>query len=196
MEKKVKLSFSHSMLCALLHCRFWLFAPQWTAACQAPLSMEILQARILEWLPCPPPGDLPNPGIEPRSLTLQADSFTDSHQGSPRILGWVAYPFSRGSSWPRNCTGVSCIVEKAMATHSCNLAWKIPWTEEPGRLQSMGSQIIGQDWAISLSLFTFRHWRRKWQPTLVFLPWESQGWGSLVGCRLWGRTELDTTEVT
>jgi len=39
-------------------------------------------------------------------------------------------------------------------------------------------------------------WRRKWQPTPVFLPGESQGWGSLVGCRLWGRTELDTTEAT
>ena len=48
----------------------------------------------------------------------------------------------------------------------------------------------------SLSLFTFMHWRRKWQPTPVFLPGESQGRGSLVGCRLWGRTELDTTEAT
>ena len=44
--------------------------------------------------------------------------------------------------------------------------------------------------------FTFMHWRRKWQPTPVFLPGESQGWGSLVGCSLWGRTELDTTETT
>ena len=44
--------------------------------------------------------------------------------------------------------------------------------------------------------FTFMHWRRKWQPTPVFLPGESQGQGSLVGCRLWGRTESDTTEVT
>ena len=44
--------------------------------------------------------------------------------------------------------------------------------------------------------FTFMHWRRKWQPTPVFLPGESQGRGSLVGCRLWGCTESDTTEVT
>ena len=44
--------------------------------------------------------------------------------------------------------------------------------------------------------FNFMHWRRKWQPTPVFLPGESQGWGSLVGCHLWGHTELDTTEVT
>ena len=48
----------------------------------------------------------------------------------------------------------------------------------------------------SLSLCTFMHWRRKWQPTPVFLPGKSQGWGSLVGCHLWGRTESDTTEAT
>ena len=75
-------------------------------------------------------------------------------------------------------------------------AWQIPWTEEPGGLQSMGSLRVGQDWATSLSLFTFVHWRRKWQPTPVFMPGESQGWGSLVGCHLWGRTESDTTEAT
>ena len=86
--------------------------------------------------------------------------------------------------------------EKAMAPHSSTLAWKIPWAEEPGRLQSMGSLRVGHDWATSFSLFTFMHWRRKWQPIPVFLPGESQGWGSLVGCRVWGRTESDTTEVT
>ena len=68
--------------------------------------------------------------------------------------------------------------EKAMASHSSTLAWKIPWTEKPGRLQSMGSLRVGHDWATSLSLFTFMHWRRKWQPTPVFLPGESQGWGA------------------
>ena len=78
-------------------------------------------------------------------------------------------------------------MKKAMATHSSTLAWKIPWAEEPGRLQSMGSRRVGDDWATSLSLFTFMHWGRKWQPTPVFLPGESQGRGSLVGCRLWGR---------
>ena len=87
-------------------------------------------------------------------------------------------------------------MEKAMATHSSTLAWKIPWTEEPGRLQSMGSLGVRHDWATSLSLFTLMHWRRKWQPTPVFLPGESQGQGSLVGWHLWGRTESDTTEAT
>ena len=86
--------------------------------------------------------------------------------------------------------------EKAMAPHSSTLAWKIPWMEGPGRLQSMGSLGVGHNWATSISLFTFLHWRRKWQPTPVFLSGESQGQGSLVGCHLWGHTELDTTEVT
>ena len=85
--------------------------------------------------------------------------------------------------------------EKAMAPHSITLAWKIPWTEEPGGLQSMGSLRVGHNWATSLSLFTFMHWRRKWQPTSVFLPGESQGWGSLIGCRLWVSTESDATEA-
>ena len=83
-----------------------------------------------------------------------------------------------------------------MATHSSTLAWKIPWTEKPGRLQSMGSVGVGHDWVTLLSLFTFMHWRRKWQPTPVFLPGESQGRGSLVGCHLWGPTESDMTEAT
>ena len=74
-----------------------------------------------------------------------------------------------------------CLVkamEKAMATHSSTLVWRIPWTEEADRLQFMGSWRVGNNWATSLSLFTFMHWRRKWQPTPVFLPGETQGQGS------------------
>ena len=83
-----------------------------------------------------------------------------------------------------------------MAPHSSTLAWKIPWTEEPGRLQSMGSLRVGHDWATSLSLFTFMHWRRKWQPTPVFLPGESQRQKSLVGCRLWmGSPSMESHRV-
>ena len=77
-----------------------------------------------------------------------------------------------------------------MAPLSGTLAWKLPWMEEPGRLQSMGSQ---SRMRLSDFTFTFIHWRRKWQPIPVFLPGESQGWRSLAGCRLWGRTESDTT---
>ena len=69
-----------------------------------------------------------------------------------------------------------------------------PWTEEPGRLQSMGSLGVRHDWPTSLSLFTFMHWRRKWQPTPVFLPGESHGRRSLVGCSPWGCWESGTTE--
>ena len=81
-----------------------------------------------------------------------------------------------------------------MALRSSILTWKIPWTEEPGWLQSMGLLRVGHHWAISLSLFTFIHWRRKWQPTPVFLPGESHGQRSLVGYSPWGRWESDRTE--
>ena len=77
-----------------------------------------------------------------------------------------------------------------MAPHSSTLAWRIPWVEEPGSLQSMG--VARSQTRLSDFTFTFH----KWQPTPVFLPGESQGWQSLVGCHLWGRTELDTTEAT
>ena len=88
---------------------------------------------------------------------------------------------------PNQIVGFLSEVEKAMAPHSSTLAWKIPWSGEPGGLQSMGSLRVGRDWATSLSLFTFMHWRRKWPPTPVFLPGESHGRGSLVGCSPWGR---------
>ena len=142
------------------------------------------------------------------------------------ITQWTVFQWCLKSS---NVT-----MEKATAPHSSTFAWKIPWTEEPVRLQSMGSlesdttewlrfhfllsciregngnplqcsclenpkdrgawwdiqsirlQRVRQDWVTSLSLFTFMHWRRKWQPIPVFLPGESQRQGSLVGCRPWG----------
>ena len=120
-------------------------------------------------------------------LKREADDFL--------CKGWSRFWFTL-SFLNRFCFLILLDLEKAMAPHSSTLAWKIPWTEEPGNLQSMGSLGVGHDWATSLSLFTFMHWRRKWQPTPAFLPEESQGQGSLVGCRLWGRTESDTTEVT
>ena len=116
----------------------------------------ILQARILEWVAMPSSRDLPNPGVKPRSPTLQADSLPSeppgksknsgvgslsllqgifptqdsnrdlllctwilyqlNHQESPRILEWVAYPFSSGSSQPRNQTRVSCIAADSLPT--------------------------------------------------------------------------------
>ena len=82
-----------------------------------------------------------------------------------------------------------------MATHSSTLAWQIPWTEEPGSLHAVHG-VSRSRTRLSDFTFTFMHWRRKWQPTPVFLPGESQGLGSLVACGLWGRAESDTTEVT
>ena len=58
--------------------------PPWAVAHQTPLSMGILQTRILEWLPCPPPGDLPNPGIEPRSPLLQVGALPSELPGKPK----------------------------------------------------------------------------------------------------------------
>ena len=83
------------------------------------------------------------------------------------------------NAWSCTIKYTFCLLsEKAMAPYSSTLAWKIPWAEEPGRLQSMGSRRVGHDWATSLSRFPFMHWRRKWQPPPVFLPGESQGWGT------------------
>ena len=80
-----------------------------------------------------------------------------------------------------------------MAPHSSTLAWKIPWAEEPGsRVRG-----VAKSWTqLSDFTFTFHFHAFFMQPTPVFLPGESQGWGSLVGCRLWGSTESDTTEAT
>ena len=107
---------------------------------------------------------------------------------------WKQHKCPSTDEWIKKMWYICICSEKAIAPHSSTLAWKIPWMEEPGGLQSMGSQRVGHDWVTQLSLFT--HWRRKWQPTPVFLPGEPQGRGSLVGCRLWGHTESDMTEVT
>ena len=159
---------------------------------------------------------VPQPGMEPAPPALETQSPNHwTTREAPRSsfiknLFCQENPMS-GGAWLAAVHGVAKsrtrlsdfpftfhfhTLEKEMAAHSSVLAWRIPWAEESGRLQSMGSLRVGHDWATSLSLFTFMHWRRKWQPTPVFLPGESQGRGSLLGCRLWGRTESDTTEAT
>ena len=100
------------------------------------------------------------------------ERFLGEGHGNLLQYSCLENPMDRGVYWAT----VHRVVEKAMSTHSSTLAWEIPWTEEPGRLQSMGSLRLRQDLATSLSLFTFMHWRRKWQPTPVFLPGEPQGW--------------------
>ena len=91
------------VLCAALS-RVWLFATPWPVALQAPLSMGILQ-EYWSGLPCPLPGDLPNPAL----LRCRRILYCLSRQGSPRILEWVAYSFFRWTLQPRNWTRVSCI---------------------------------------------------------------------------------------
>ena len=127
-----------------------------------------------------------------RLVLAQTNSFPKYHKAKSHsvfpslLICQSVFPYSESTT----------ILEKAMAPHSSTFAQKIPWMEEPGRLQSMGSLRVRHDWATSLSLSTFMHWRRKWHLTPVVLPGESHGWRSLVGCSPWGRTESDMTEVT
>ena len=77
-----------------------------------------------------------------------------------------------------------------MAPHSSTLAWKIPWMEEPGRQQSTGSHRVRHDWATSLSLFTFMHWRRKWQCSCWENPRDRGAWWAAVYGVAQSRTRL------
>ena len=145
--------------------------------------------------PIDPPGS-PVPGI------LQA-----------RTLEWVAISFS--NAWKRKVKGKSLSPLRLSAT-PWTAAYKAPlpmglsrqeyWSGLPLPSLSEQLRILNRQSSIWWCLWgvldwinysnNIRNWRRQWHPTPVFLPGESQGRGSLVGCRLWGRTESDTTEVT
>ena len=125
-----------------------------------------------------------------------------------RILEWVAISFSRRSFQPRDWTRVSYIagsfftteppekpLKDNMAYYGTPLQYSCLENPTGGGAWRAAVHGVAKSWT-RLSNFTFMHWRRKWQPTTVFLPGESQGRGSLVGCHLWGRTESDTTEAT
>ena len=122
---------------------------------------------------------LPGPRL-PSHTHVHSLSHTHTSQSSPALgipglsVLWVTLCVISFFIWQM----AVWLLEKTIAARSSTLAWKILWMEEPGRLQSMGSQRVGNDWVTSLSLFTFMHWRRKWQLTPVFLPGESQGWGA------------------
>ena len=74
----------HHLCAVCLVTQLWItLCPPWTAACQAPLSLGILQAQKLSGFPSPPTGDLPNPGVKPRSPTLQADASLSEPAGKP-----------------------------------------------------------------------------------------------------------------
>ena len=104
-----------------------------------------------------------------------------------RVLEWVAIAFCRGSSQPRGQTRVSCIAGGRLTIWAIREAW---WKSDRGKWQREINPFM------KCFVTPCNHWRRKWQPTPMFLPGKSQGWRSRVGSRLWGHTESDTTEAT
>ena len=96
--------------------------------------MEFSRPEYWNGQPFPSPGDLPNPGIEPRSPTLQVDSLPAEPPGKPQMVKNLP---AMQETWVQSL-GQENPLEKVMATHSNILSWRIPWTEEPGRLQSVG----------------------------------------------------------
>ena len=136
----------------------------WTVACQAPLFVEFPRNDYWSGLPFPYPRNLPDPGIKPVFSALQVDSFTDEPTGKPKDIMTSSFLIRRTSLVAQTVKRLPTMqvtwvwslgreepLEKEMATHSGTLALRIPWVEEPGGLQSMGSQRVGHDWVTSLS---------------------------------------------
>ena len=108
-----------------------LFAILWTIARQAPLSMGFSRQEYWTGLPCPPPGDLPDPGIKLTSLR------------SPALSGGF---FTTSAIWEAHSIPVSGNpMEASTATHSSILPWRIPWTEEPGGYVPRGRKRVGHN---------------------------------------------------
>ena len=126
-------------------------------------------------------------GLNRCLLHWQADSFPLSHQGS--LLLWVlSLAFLSSFFW---------VVVLSLPGEGNGNSLQYSCLENPMGRGAWWAAVHGVSKSgTRLSDFTLTHWRRKRQPSPVFLPGESQGGGSLVGCRLWGRTESDTTEAT
>ena len=116
------------------------FATPWIVACQAPLSMRFPKQEYWGGLPFPFPGYLPDPGIEPSPQHCRQTLYCLSHLVAQIVkrLPTVRENWVQSLCWEDP-------LEEEMATHPSILAWKIPWAEEPGGLQSMGSQRVGPD---------------------------------------------------
>ena len=121
----------------------------WIVVRQDPLSMGFSRQEIWSGLPLPSPGDFPNLGIEP--LVSQAAFF---FVRASLVAQMVKRLPTMRETWVQYL-GREDLLEKETATHSSILAWKIPWMEEPGRLQSMWSQRVRHDWVTSLSFLPF-----------------------------------------
>ena len=94
---------------------------------------------------------------------------------------------------------IAHLIEKAMAPHSSTPAWKIPWTEEPGRLQSTGSWRVGHNWVTSLSLFTFMHWRGNGNPlqcSCLENPRDGGAWWAAIYGVAQSRTRLNRLSIS
>ena len=140
-----------------------LFVTPWPVTLQVPLSVGISRQKYCSGSPVPPPGDLPTPGTEPASLMspASADRFFTTGTTWKALSFHITYLFTSlvaqtarhlpamRETWVRSL-GQEDALEKQMETHSGTLAGKTPWTEEPGRLQSVGSQRVRHDWATSL----------------------------------------------
>ena len=149
-----------------------------------PLDLKILTQMHLKHCRCP----AKEKAMAPHSSVL---AWRIPGTGEP---GWLPSMGSHrvGHDWSDLPAAAAYLFPaEEIATHSSILAWRIPLTEDSGRLQSMESQELDmtEQLHFHFSISTFMHWRRKWQPTPVFLPVESQGQGTLVGCLLWGRIE-------
>ena len=137
----------------------------WTVAHQVPQSLGILQARILEWVAMPSSGDLPKPGIEPKSPMLQEDSLPSKSPGNPSPGDIpdpgikLGSPALQADSLPAELPGKPVILPRS-------------------HLFNKGSSKL---------------WRRQWQPTPVLLPGKSHGQRSLKGHSSWSHKELDMT---
>ena len=157
-------------MCVLSHVQ--LFVASWTAAHQAPPFIGFSRQEYWSGLPCPPPGDLPNSGTEPTSLTSAALAGGFFTTGTMTPGSSIFLMMSQRSS--AACFSLYCSV----------FHWRRQLDKSPfGSSHDKGLPRVGKI-----------PWRRKWQPTPVLLPRKFHGWRSLVGYSPWGRKESDTTE--
>ena len=160
--------------------RVRLFTTPWTVARQAPLSMVFSRQECWSDLPCPPPGHLPNPGIKPSSLALQADPLPSepTFYYSVTITWYFSVPLPPFYMY-------------IWITFLLNILKKFLNINQ-NKCSNIKKNLI----AILVEVRNNWLLYRQWHPTPVFLPGKSHGRRSLVGCHLWGHTESDTTEVT
>ena len=130
---------------------------------------------------------------ELKSLLMKVKEESEKAGLKPNIQKTKIMAFGPITSWPID--GETMEPVRNFILGGSKITVDSDFSHEIKRCLLLGRKVM-TNLVTSLSLFTFMHWRRKWQPTPVFLPQESQGRGSLVGCCLWGRTESDTTEAT